>query len=562
LLREYQLTNFKAFAGPEKLPIRPITLIYGPNSSGKSSVLQSLLLLKQTLQEAEDPDTVLLPKGNLVNLGSYREFVHRHDVSQSFSFKVKLELEEPELQEEFWKIVSKDFELAPILELHVAFAYDKETSNVVLSSIELFVGEAPSSLICYRPLDKKSWQYESDSFQNTAFKKDLINEEHIIWLKWYEQVKKVIFKRREEEVKRIFIKLRLQEKRRKGWTKRLPEELYDCQKELEDKLVEINPDEMERKEVEKVLFSIKSLIILWEHFEYYSWDKAKEDLLQLSTDPYLYCREFLPVRADEQDLEKSTTSEEVWKLSNVYKPKNPPNIYDLTILASEVCRSLFEEMTYIGPLREYPERIYTFSGNTGKQVGKSGKMLPDILFKNPELLQRVNDQLGRFDLKYKFKVAKFTNEETGEMSDIFALQLVDEYTGVNVSLQDVGFGISQVLPIIVQSMLSRNTTLLFEQPEIHIHPRLQAELGSLLAECIKPPINNQFIIETHSEHLMLRLQKLIRKGELNPEDISVIYVDRGAEGSKCLSLRLDEDGDFIDEWPDGFFEEDFNEMFG
>jgi predicted ATPase len=110
-------------------------------------------------------------------------------------------------------------------------------------------------------------------------------------------------------------------------------------------------------------------------------------------------------------------------------------------------------------------------------------------------------------------------------------------------------------------MLSRNSTLLIEQPEIHIHPRLQAELGSLLADCIKPPFENQFIIETHSEHLMLRLQKLIRKGELKPEDISVIYVDRGAEGSKCLHLRLDEEGDFIDEWPDGFFEEDFNEIF-
>ncbi|MBD3561326.1 AAA family ATPase, partial [Planktothrix sp. FACHB-1355] len=88
MLREYQLTNFKAFAGPETIPIRPITLIYGPNSSGKSSVLQSLLLLKQTLQEAENPETLLLPKGNLVNLGGYREFIHRHDVSKSFSFKV------------------------------------------------------------------------------------------------------------------------------------------------------------------------------------------------------------------------------------------------------------------------------------------------------------------------------------------------------------------------------------------------------------------------------------------------------------------------------------------
>src|SRR5258706_5081161 len=87
MLREYQLENFKAFAGPETMPIRPITLIYGPNSSGKSSILQSLLMLKQTLEEA-DSSTSLLPKGKLVDLGNYREFIHRHDVSRSFSFKV------------------------------------------------------------------------------------------------------------------------------------------------------------------------------------------------------------------------------------------------------------------------------------------------------------------------------------------------------------------------------------------------------------------------------------------------------------------------------------------
>lgn len=574
MLREYQLTNFKAFAGPEKLPIRPITLIYGPNSSGKSSVLQSLLLLKQTLQEAEDPDTVLLPKGNLVNLGSYREFVHRHDVSQSFSFKVKLELDERELQEDFWKIVSKDFEFAPILELQVAFAYDKETSNVVLSSIDLFLGDDISSLICYRPLEKNSCQDESDSSQKTTLKRDRINYAHQLWGKWYERGLRRMKSNISQEGQRIFKKEKLHEYHKK-WQKTWPFILYNYEKKIEQELIKIT-EEAEKKEasikrLKARLSLIKSLIRLGEHFKDYSLDKAKEDLSKYWIDSYLYCRVFLPVRSNDQ-YDKDFPPSEVWKLSNVYepegipsslyKPKNPPNLSDLTILASKACRSLFEEITYIGPLREYPERIYTFSGNTGTQVGKSGKMVPDILFKNPELLQQVNDQLGRFDLGYEFKVAKFTNSETGEISDIFALQLVDEYTGVNVSLQDVGFGISQVLPIIVQSMLSRNTTLLFEQPEIHIHPRLQAELGSLLAKCIKPDINNQFIIETHSEHLMLRLQKLIRKGELKPEDISVIYVDRGAEGSKCLSLRLDEEGDFIDEWPDGFFEEDFNEMFG
>jgi len=84
MLKEYQITNFKAFAGPANLPIKPITLIFGPNSSGKSCILQSLLMLKQTFQEGRDPNMSLLPKGNFVDLDSFREFIFNHDIKHSF----------------------------------------------------------------------------------------------------------------------------------------------------------------------------------------------------------------------------------------------------------------------------------------------------------------------------------------------------------------------------------------------------------------------------------------------------------------------------------------------
>jgi AAA15 family ATPase/GTPase len=140
MLREYHLTNFKAFAGPETIPIRPITLIYGPNSSGKSSILQSLLLLKQTLQEAENPETLLLPKGNLINLGGYRDFIHRHDVSKPFSFKVVLDEDKQETLDAFEKLLPKELVKTPLLGLQVAFNYEQQVSNVVLESCELFFG--------------------------------------------------------------------------------------------------------------------------------------------------------------------------------------------------------------------------------------------------------------------------------------------------------------------------------------------------------------------------------------------------------------------------------------
>jgi AAA15 family ATPase/GTPase len=154
-------------------------------------------------------------------------------------------------------------------------------------------------------------------------------------------------------------------------------------------------------------------------------------------------------------------------------------------------------------------------------------------------------------------------QEISDSGDrISDLVLIDKRSNTPVTHRDVGIGISQVIPILVSCYGLYDSLIAVEQPEIHLHPKLQAELGSVFAESIKQPYNNRFILETHSEHIMLRLQKLIREGQLTSEDISVIYVDCDHNGSSCLQLRLDEEGDFIDEWPDGFFEEDFNEIFG
>src|SRR5262249_16070077 len=131
---------------------------------------------------------------------------------------------------------------------------------------------------------------------------------------------------------------------------------------------------------------------------------------------------------------------------------------------------------------------------------------------------------------------------------------------IDVALSDVGFGISQILPFLVQSLASNRQIISIEQPEVHIHPKLQADLGDLLAETIAEPYSHQFLIETHSEHLILRLQKLVRAGTLKPDDVSVIFVSRGAEGSRAHRLRLDEQGRLMDEWPGGFFAERLREL--
>ena len=111
-----------------------------------------------------------------------------------------------------------------------------------------------------------------------------------------------------------------------------------------------------------------------------------------------------------------------------------------------------------------------------------------------------------------------------------------------------------------------------EQPEVHVHPRLQADIADLLIDSIQEPRKHQFIVETHSEHLILRLLRRIRETHrgclpdghpgLRPEDVSVIYVQRTDSGSQARKIDIDLNGEFVQPWPDDFFELDFYERFG
>ena len=150
------------------------------------------------------------------------------------------------------------------------------------------------------------------------------------------------------------------------------------------------------------------------------------------------------------------------------------------------------------------------------------------------------------------------------------MSLKDRRTKVTVAPSDVGFGIGQLLPILVEGLVAERRIVCVEQPEIHLHPRLQAHLADFLIDTAgadapndrRHTNANQWIVETHSEALILRVQKHIRAGKLKADNVSVLYVEPGPEGSTIRQLRLDDDGEFMDTWPNGFFEERFDDIFG
>lgn len=560
MLFELEVANFKAFGGPEKIPIRPITLLFGPNSSGKSSILHVLLLAKQTLEESENPETLLLPKGKLVDLGGYREFLHRHETSRLFSFRTMFDTSDWEGE------ISKTYSLpflnyldTPLVGFQVEFKYDTESATGNLVNWSLFAGRSPAPAITYKQdkvrMGKIIQRVTAPGAARIAIRSVAekvlraadANFEHPLWQSlWQRRRIHIMNAENRYEIKR---RLNLLERR----LERYASESEDNEEEEAPKSV-LNRRLRMKGDTEK---EIKTLETQLDRIDNYTFEQATKDFAALNERSILTCRNFLPVEI-RGELDQS--EEDYVEFLPEYTAPEPINPSVLTVLVASIFRDFIDDLVYLGPLRETPARHYIFSGNPTQHVGQTGKMVPDILFKNQDLVEKVNEKLDAFGLGYRLHVSSVT-AETLELHDVYALNLTDKNTGVTTSILDVGFGISQVLPVIVQSLLAHNKTLCIEQPEIHLHPRLQAELGSLMAESIKAPYGNRFIVETHSEHIVLRIQKLIRQQILKSEDVSIVYVDRTQDASRCIPLRLDKDGDFIDQWPGGFFEEAYQEIF-
>jgi len=121
-----------------------------------------------------------------------------------------------------------------------------------------------------------------------------------------------------------------------------------------------------------------------------------------------------------------------------------------------------------------------------------------------------------------------------------------------------------MLPILISTMSSKNTKIYLEQPELHLHPAVQMEL---MDEFIKShnDNNNEFMMESHSEHMLLRVMRRLRQTadgsledeslRLTPNDVCLLYVDNDEDQTYIQELRLSKIGKLLDHWPNGFFEE-------
>lgn len=211
----------------------------------------------------------------------------------------------------------------------------------------------------------------------------------------------------------------------------------------------------------------------------------------------------------------------------------------------------------IAPIRIKPQRTYD---EVTREFSPEGNDVPFVLqdvLNDPQkrgILERFGNESGLFsslDLK-------MLQGGLGEPRQI-AVTNVGQTTPVN--LVDVGYGVSQVLPVLIQSILtSPETMLLLQQPEVHLHPRAQAALGTLFVDLVQQN-KNQFVVETHSDYILDRVRQEVAKGKIPAEDVSILYFERQGYEAKVYPIDLDENGNILNAPPtyrDFFLREEMN----
>jgi predicted ATPase len=169
--------------------------------------------------------------------------------------------------------------------------------------------------------------------------------------------------------------------------------------------------------------------------------------------------------------------------------------------------------------------------------------------------QRILDWLKRMGL-----VADFKLNPIAENRKDYELRVRSSSNGAEVLITDVGFGVSQILPVLVLCYyVPKGSTIILEQPEIHLHPAVQADLADVLIEVVKER-GVQVIVESHSEHLLRRLQRRIAEEEINSDETALYFCNRDTEGlSHAQKLEIDLFGN-IRNWPQGFFGDEMGDL--
>jgi len=468
MLKSLEFENFKSWDGRHPLKFGRITGLFGANSSGKSSIIHLLLLLKQTAESA-DTTTVLDFGGeanDYVDCGSFVDIVSDHDISKNVSYSLSLAANRDTARSFFSNVhavtLSNTIEAVPT---------DKgEEVAVKLLEYAIDCSLHGDSLI-------------GDSYDGMAF------ETHSGFISGLLSVKSELQSSGEHSLNLSFDSAHLSASRHEpkspapiGLYRFHPEGIGSVSLDIVDDMVE-------------------------------SVDTTRK------------------ITASNYTLE--------WAIEG----------------AERYIRQSLRTIEYLGPLRNHPKRSYRWTGVRPGSVGIRGERAIEVLLAGKSTsVEAVSNWLRRLGM-----AESLTIERVGDRARIWEPRIQRRGQAARVNLVDVGFGVSQVLPVIVALLsASPGSLVILEHPDIHLHPRAQSELADLLIEVANAG-EIQIIVESHSEHLLARIQRRIAesaRGEgdlkLAREDVQLYFCKQEKGKSELEPLRIQSSG-LITNWPDDFF---------
>ena len=438
------LKNFKSWQDTGEVALAPITLLFGSNSSGKTSILQSLLLMKQTMESADRSRPLELGGTNsLVDLGTYSDIVFNHSDSADVKFSVR------------W-----------------------QARDALTITDELLRAQRKGSVL-----------ERSDNLSLTTVLKVANND---------------------AEVERVTYEL--------GGTR------FDL-----------------ARRVGKKGFDLTSNVYTFARGQGRAWPlPPPSKFYGLPDQVRLYFQ-------------------------------NAGFLSDLELEAERE----FSRIRYLGPLRDNPRRQYLYSGGRPADIGTRGELAIEALIASGHANAKASRgwQAGPNRKRLRaVPVERLIAEWLEELNLIhsFKLKALDERNTVyqvlvkrsanspEVSLTDVGFGVSQILPILVLLATSvEGDIIILEQPEIHLHPAVQSKLADILIETALTH-NVQIMAESHSEHLLGRIQRrlaeknLKRRVVFEPKDVAMYFCEQKSGKSEIRRLQTNEYGNILN-WPIDFF---------
>lgn len=586
MISNFQIGNFKAFSDLQTIPLKPITIIFGPNSSGKSSVIHSLLLARHGVDTQSLDATYPSIAGQSVDLGGFRQYVHRRNFENRLQWVAEINVSA--LPEK----LANDIAGADKISVHVTAGLQLQYTGQPVP------GVAPFAQVCEYRIDGEPFLQLTRGAPKTDFKVSRLNRDHAVFKPILQAMllsssAQQALNEKDSKLLDDLIDSIVPNLAFPGSSDFLPG--ADMDPELLDTISRpslYNKDEEQFEELGDLGRSVRLFLPRMITRFHSGVHQTMTNSLKSLT--YLGPLRSIPPRhmafIEDAALGHPAEGAQAWQeLSRNKEVRDKVNAwlrddkrlktpYQLEMEAffsqrsiTDVLQELQEDIGLwtIEELLLHPDVLEGLARFQGQgPLLEPGTEPNDLEMELREHLEANIDHETLFELETAPSLRNLLAEkqELGS-SDV---RLFDIKKGTPVSHRDVGIGVSQVLPVLVQAYASERALIAMEQPEIHLHPALQAELGDVFIESALGENKNRFVLETHSEHLILRILRRIRESSANknhstpaitPNDIALLYVDPTADGARVMNLRADNRGRIIDRCPGGFFEEDFEELF-